>query len=206
MPARYLVPALICLLAGCGSGDGSARVGPSGKTTKSAQGSVQSDMNMASQIKIRKRKQYTQEELRERKKPSEIEGLTKGQMDDMPSVPVLPMLFGLRATEAQLEAHAMLTAREDVESGRADLVTIQQRYLYIRYIWMAEWDGRKQRLSNVGKEQSDYAARLRSSAALQAAWERGYNGRQAAHKRALTKAERERFSLLSPEERRLLNQ
>ena len=193
------------LLSSCGSSSASTRSGSSSTVTTTSSSPEEVNKGYSTGlIKIRKRRQFTQEEMRERKKPSEIPGLTAGQLEDMPEVPELPRIFGLNATQEQLDAHAMIMAREDVQSGRADLVTIEQRYTYIRYVWTRDWQDRKALYSSVIDDQGNYAKRLRRSAALDAAWERSYVEREDQHKRDMVRIERDELPVLTPEERRLI--
>ena len=198
------------LLASCGgsgssrSDSGSMNMTPnraSGKTSANAK----ADTGMMEKIKVKQRVTYSKEELRERKKPSSIEGLTQGQLEDMPVVPILPSIFGLQSTESQIDAHAMITAREDVESGLADLYTIQQRYLYVRSVWMSDWSARKDLLQGVKNDHSQYAERLRHAAARNAAWRRSKNARQETHRVEMDRIAREELPVLTVEEMRLLN-
>ena len=201
------VTVLASLLSSCGGSSSSARSSGSaaGKSTASTPEEVNKGYSTGL-IKIRKRRQFSKEELRARKKPSDIPGLTAGQLEDMPPVPVLPRIFGLNATQDQLDAHAMITAREDVQGGRADLVTVQQRYLYVRYVWTKDWEARKALFSGVISDQTDYAKRLRRSASLDAAWERSYVEREDQHERNMLRIERYELPVLTAEERRLVGE
>lgn len=199
-------------LASCGGDSSSARKSSeSHKGSDSVRGSgvavgtvTTSSNNYESHFKVRQGKEYTKAEKRDRKRPSEIPGLTKGQVEDMPDVPALPSLFGLYNTEAQLEAHAMIMAREDVQNGIADLYTIEQRYFFIRFLWMDEWEMRKNMLQGVINEQGAYAERLRYDAARNAAWARAQRERKSAREEELARIERDELPVLTPEELRNL--
>ncbi len=201
---------VMMLLVSCGGSDASrADSGSMNMSPKRASGKTQAnakaDTGMMEKIKVKQRVSYTKEQLRERKKPSAIPGLTQGQLEDMPVVPILPSIFGLQSTEAQIEAHAMITAREDVEGGLADLYTIEQRYLYIRDVWMNDWSARKDLLQGVENDHSQYAERLRRASARNAAWRRSKNARQDSHQQEMERIAREELPVLTVEEMRLLN-
>ena len=136
----------VCILAvltafslqSCG-GDSARKEMPKRTNTEKgagkAQAAIRSGMDVQSNISVRKKRVYTKKEQQQRKRPSYIPGLTNGQLDDMPTTDPLPLLFGLQQTQEQLDAHAMITAREDVHSGMAHLDTVEQRFAFIQYVW-----------------------------------------------------------------------
>ncbi len=211
MRSLSLLLVTVFLLVACGGDSGTARTSSSSKkdsvrSSGVAQGTVKAtSQDYESHFKVRQGREYTKAEKRERKRPSEIPGLTKGQVADMPDVPALPDLFGLHNTEAQLDAHAMILAREDVQNGIADLFTIEQRFAYIRFLWMDEWGMRKELLQSVIDHQGAYAERLRFDAARNAAWARAQVKRREMRKEELERIKRDELPVLTPEEKRLLH-
>jgi hypothetical protein len=196
------------LLSACSGSSSSARSSTNTEEHRSsgtARGSIRSNADYGMHIKVRQHRVHSKAEKRARQKPSEIPGLTKGQVEDMPDVPALPSLFGLYDTEAQLEAHAMISAREDVQGGMADLFTVEQRYLYIRFLWLDEWQMRKQMLTGVIDQQGTYALRLREAAARNAAWERINRKRRADHQQEMMRIKREDLPVLTAAEARAIN-
>lgn len=197
----------LILLASCGSSSSSRSSSStsSGDRTTGSERGKRRVQDPFGQVQIRKKRTFTKAELRERKRPSDVPGLTRGQVADMPDAPALPDVFGLYHTEEQLNAHAMLQAREDVQNGRAALFTIEQRYTYIRYLWLDEWQARKELLESVIAEQSEHARRIRHAAARSAAWERSNKEKQAAHQREMDSLERVELPVLTDAERRTIN-
>ncbi|NRA40006.1 MAG: hypothetical protein HRU15_17820 [Planctomycetes bacterium] len=191
-------------LQSCGGSSSSRKNMPNRTNTEKgagkAQASIRSGVDAESNISVRKIRTYTKKEQQERKRPSFIPGLTNGQLDDMPTTCPLPLLFALQQTSEQLDAHAMITAREDVHGGMAHLYTIEQRFAFIQYVWNEEWDQRKDLLNGVKNAHEANASRLRKAVGRNAAWQRMNDDRRRKHQRNMDQMMREELPVLTPEE------
>lgn len=205
----FLVIVSAVFMQSCGDSSGARTSMPhksmnSDKGKGKAQASIRSGINAEANISVRKLRTYTKKEKQERTRPSFVPGLTKGQLEDMPETTALPTLFGLHHTQVQLDAHAMLAAREDISMWGTERFTLQQRFVFIQFLWTEEWKQRTELFQNVADLHEENTTRLRKSVGRNAAWQRLGDERRRKHKQEYDKIMQKELPVLTPEEARAL--
>ena len=154
--------ALTWSLSGCS--------GTSSRTTKVEAGPTPEEISEAERLQKR---QFSEEDIKRREAPSKtFEGLTVGEVEDMPAVPDLPRNLGLQTTVDQLSAHCAIVAREEVASGSAKHVSVAARQSYLLQVWSALLSERQQELGAVANDRADLAADYQANHVRNTDWQR----------------------------------
>lgn len=70
-----------------------------------------------------------------RAQPSEVEGLTIGELEDQPPAPPLPEIFGSASTVEDLTRHARVVAMEERDQGVLGELEAAKRVTFLTWYW-----------------------------------------------------------------------
>jgi hypothetical protein len=142
-------------------------------SSRSAKSGMEAQQKELTEAQRRQLRQFTPEDEKRRARASkEFEGLTVGEVEDMPPVPPLPEEFGRDASQDQLQAHSYLVAREEVANGYAPWVSVPARQRYLLSVWSQRLEDRKQRLAIVAQERASLHEAITRNAVSASQWRR----------------------------------
>lgn len=142
----------------------------------------------------------------QRGQPSEIPGLTIGEIDMQPPVPTLPDLYDLIHTHDDLQPHALIVALEEFDAGYlpADLST-DARTIYLVWAWTPLFEERQARYQ-AAVDQRDAASAYRlEEAKRKGDWDRQHKTLRQETQIQLDASRTETIPILTPEQERELS-
>ena len=140
----------------------------------------------------------------QRAQPSEIPGLTVGDVEDQVAAPPLPQLFGIAHDAEDLRTHGLFVAYEERDAGVIGDMSVAIRALYLAWAWGPELEHRRE-LAQAALDEGAAAQAHRLERIRQGAqWQEEMEAHQRKMDALMLEAQYKTLTVLSDEDRAIL--